>query len=55
MLEPWLLVIVYVKSITSNQPDTLKTIKGLIALMQSHHTIKEKLPKIYSHGLINNL
>jgi Fic family protein len=52
--EPWLLFMLKALQITSQ--DTLKTIKGLIALMQSYkQTIKTKLPKIYSHELINNL
>lgn len=52
--EPWLLFMLKALQITSQ--DTLKTIKGLIALMQStKHIIKAKLPKIYSHELINNL
>jgi Fic family protein len=52
--EPWLLFMLKALQITSQ--DTLKTIKGLIALMQTYkQTIKAKLPKIYSHELINNL
>lgn len=52
--EPWLLFMLKALQITSQ--DTLKTIQGLIALMQTYkHTIKAKLPKIYSHELINNL
>jgi Fic family protein len=52
--ESWLLFMLKALQITSQ--DTLKTIKGLIALMQAYkRTIKEKLPKIYSHELINNL
>ncbi|NRA60739.1 MAG: Fic family protein [Psychrobium sp.] len=52
--EPWLLFMLKALQVTSQ--DTLKTIKGLIALMQSYkQTIKAKLPKIYSHELINNL
>ena len=52
--EPWLLFMLKALQVTSQ--DTLKTIKGLIALMQStKQTIKAKLPKIYSHELINNL
>ncbi|MBL4941869.1 MAG: Fic family protein [Colwellia sp.] len=52
--EPWLLFMLKALQLTSQ--DTLKTIKGLIALMQRYkQTIKEKLPKIYSHELINNL
>jgi len=52
--EPWLLFMLKALQVTSQ--DTLKTIKGLISLMQStKHIIKAKLPKIYSHELINNL
>ena len=52
--EPWLLFMLKALQVTSQ--DTLKTIKGLIALMQStKQIIKAKLPKIYSHELINNL
>jgi len=52
--EPWILFMLKALQITSQ--DTLKTIKGLIALMQkTKQTIKAKLPKIYSHELINNL
>ena len=52
--EPWLLFMLKALQITSQ--DTLKMIKGLIALMQTYkQTIKAKLPKIYSHELINNL
>jgi Fic family protein len=52
--EPWLLFMLKALQITSQ--DTLKTIQGLIALMQTcKQTIKSKLPKIYSHELINNL
>lgn len=52
--EPWLLFMLKALQITSQ--DTLKTIKGLIALMQTtKQTIKAKLPKMYSHELINNL
>lgn len=52
--ESWLLFMLKALQITSQE--TLKTIKGLIALMQSYKTsIKTKLPKIYSHELINNL
>jgi len=52
--EPWLLFMLKALQVTSQ--DTLKTIKGLIALMQStKKTIKAQLPKIYSHELINNL
>ena len=52
--EPWLLFMLKALQITSQ--DTLKTIQGLIALMQTYkQTIKAKLPKIYSHELINNL
>ena len=52
--EPWLLFMLEALKVTSQ--DTLKTIKGLIALMHTYkQTIKEKIPKIYSHELINNL
>lgn len=52
--EPWLLFMLKALQVTSQ--DTLKTIKSLIALMQStKQIIKAKLPKIYSHELINNL
>jgi len=52
--EPWLLFMLKALQVTSQ--DTLKTIKGLIALMQStKRSIKTQLPKIYSHELINNL
>ncbi len=52
--EPWLLFMLKAIQVTSQ--DTLKTIKGLIALMQTtKQAIKTKLPKIYSHELINNL
>ena len=52
--EPWLLFMLKALQVTSQ--DTLYTIKGLIALVQSYkQTIKEKLPKLYSHELINNL
>jgi Fic family protein len=52
--EPWLLFMLKAIQVTSQ--DTLQTIKGLIALMQTYkQTIKAKLPKIYSHELINNL
>jgi Fic family protein len=52
--EPWLLFMLKALQVTSQ--DTLKTIQGLIALMQStKQIIKAKLPKIYSHELINNL
>ena len=52
--ESWLLFMLKALQVTSQ--DTLKTIKGLIALMQStKQAIKTKLPKIYSHELINNL
>ena len=52
--EPWLLFMLKALQVTSQ--DTLKTIKGLIALMQTtKQTIKAKLPKMYSHELINNL
>ena len=52
--EPWLLFMLKALQLTSQ--DTLKTIKGLIALMQRYkQIIKDKLPKIYSHELINNL
>jgi len=52
--QAWLLFMLKALQVTSQ--DTLKTIKGLIALMQStKQTIKAKLPKIYSHELINNL
>ncbi len=52
--EPWLLFMLKALQVTSQ--DTLKTIKGLIALMQStKQIIKAQLPKMYSHELINNL
>jgi Fic family protein len=52
--EAWLLFMLKALQVTSQ--DTLKTIKGLISLMRStKQTIKAKLPKIYSHELINNL
>jgi len=52
--QPWLLFMLKALQVTSQ--DTLKTIKGIIALMQRcKETIKAKLPKIYSHELINNL
>ena len=52
--EPWLLFMLKALQVTSQ--DTLKTIKALMALMQKHkHIIKSKLPKLYSHELINNL
>tara|TARA_R110002012_G_scaffold223885_1_gene395896 strand:+ start:5627 stop:6724 length:1098 start_codon:yes stop_codon:yes gene_type:complete len=52
--EAWLLFMLKALQVTSQ--DTLKTIKGLIALMRStKQTIKAELPKIYSHELINNL
>jgi Fic family protein len=52
--EAWLLFMLKALQVTSQ--DTLKTIKGLITLMQStKQIIKNKLPKIYSHELINNL
>ena len=52
--EAWTLFMLKALQVTSQ--DTLKTIQGLIALMQTYkHTIKAKLPKIYSHELINNL
>ena len=52
--EAWLLFMLRALQVTSQ--DTLKTIQGLIALMQStKQIIKTKLPKIYSHELINNL
>lgn len=52
--EPWLLFMLKALQVTSQ--DTLKTIKGLIALMQkTKHAIKSQLPKMYSHELINNL
>jgi Fic family protein len=52
--QAWLLFMLKALQVTSQ--DTLKTIKGLIALMQStKQTIKAQLPKMYSHELINNL
>ncbi|MBL4766010.1 MAG: Fic family protein [Colwellia sp.] len=52
--QAWLLFMLKALQVTSQ--DTLQTIKGIIALMQScKQTIKAKLPKIYSHELINNL
>jgi Fic family protein len=52
--QAWLLFMLKALQVTSQ--DTLKTIKGLIALMQStKQTIKAQLHKMYSHELINNL
>jgi len=45
--EPWLLFMLKALQITSQ--DTVKTIKGLITLMQTYkQIINAKLPKIYS-------
>ena len=52
--EPWLLYMLKALEVTAL--DTSKTIQDLILLMQEYkQTIKVKLPKIYSHELINNL
>ena len=52
--EPWLLYMLKALEVTAL--DTSKMIQDLILLMQEYkQTIKVKLPKIYSHELINNL
>ncbi len=52
--EAWILYMLEAVRITSQ--DTLRTIKSLLDLMLAYkHQIKAKLPKIYSHELINHL
>ena len=52
--EDWLLYMLGGVEQTSRQTTTL--IIGIVALMQRHkHTLRDRLPKIYSQDLINNL
>lgn len=52
--ESWLLYML--KALEETAYATSKTIRGLTSLMQEFKiTLKRKLPKIYSHDLINNI